>query len=123
MNPTDSVPASSLAGGGRGEAPADAGAAYLMQTSALYRAGPHPGNDVEDLPCHHEDPELFFGPDKAKGWQSYPAKAVCRRCPIVDECREWAISAGPYLHGVYGATTRTERDAIRAARRKETAGG
>jgi hypothetical protein len=37
---------------------------------------------------------------------------------VLEECRDWAIAAGPELHGVYGATTAKERDAIRTQRRE-----
>lgn len=86
--------------------------------SGLFRAGIHPGARRKDLPCQSADPELFFPPDRKHGWSPEPAKAVCRRCPIIAECKEWAVAAGPCLYGVYGATTPTERDAIRAKRRE-----
>lgn len=66
------------------------------------------------------DVEVFFAPDQVHGrWSPHEARMVCRSCCLLDECRAWAIAAGPELHGVYGATTAKERDAIRAARRAE----
>jgi WhiB family transcriptional regulator, redox-sensing transcriptional regulator len=60
------------------------------------------------------DPELFFpvgnsGPALA---QIAEAKAVCGRCPVVAECRDWAVQAGP-VDGVWGGTTESERRAMR----------
>lgn len=64
--------------------------------------------------CLEEDPELFFpigdmnrGPARL---QAEAAKAVCRRCEVVDTCLEWALTTGQ--EGVWGATTDHERRAL-----------
>jgi len=69
--------------------------------------------------CLTEDPELFFpigntGPALA---QIDEAKRVCRRCPVREECLQWAIDAGQD-HGVWGGMSEDERRAMkrRAAR-------
>src|SRR5674476_1282387 len=46
--------------------------------------------------CLGEDPELFFpigstGPELV---QIEEAKAVCRRCEVVDSCMKWAVESG-----------------------------
>jgi WhiB family redox-sensing transcriptional regulator len=64
--------------------------------------------------CKDEDPELFFpigdvGPAVA---QIDKAKAVCRRCPVVDECLNWALTMGED-DGVWGGMSEDERRAVR----------
>ena len=68
--------------------------------------------------CLDEDPELFFpigntGPALA---QIEEAKAVCAGCPVLTECRQWALD-NPKLadYGVFGGLSEDER---RAARRR-----
>jgi WhiB family redox-sensing transcriptional regulator len=61
------------------------------------------------------DPELFFpvgetGPAIA---QIRAAKAVCARCPVISQCRNWALRIGE-SDGIWGGLTPTER---RRARR------
>ena len=72
-------------------------------------------SDWRDLArCRDEDPELFFpigtsGPALA---QVERARAVCRRCPVMDECLQWALSTGQNA-GVWGGLTADERRALR----------
>lgn len=42
-----------------------------------------------DLPCHVADPELWFAETPA-GVEE--AKALCRHCPLLDECLAGALS-------------------------------
>lgn len=63
--------------------------------------------------CVGEDPELFFPlveTDKATA----RARAVCRRCPVLLPCRDWAVRHGE-TDGVWGDTTASQRRAIRGA--------
>lgn len=51
--------------------------------------------------------------------QTEQAKAVCRRCPVREQCLEWALETGQSI-GVWGGTSETERRALKrriAARR------
>ena len=63
--------------------------------------------------CLHHDPDLFF-PVSAAGpgqEQTKLAKQVCRGCPVVAECLEWALaSAIPF--GVLGGLSEEERRAL-----------
>jgi WhiB family redox-sensing transcriptional regulator len=71
--------------------------------------------------CRAEDPELFFpvGTTGPAALQIEEAKAVCRRCPAIEQCLNWALTSGQE-HGVWGATDEDERRSIkrRAARRR-----
>jgi transposase-like protein len=65
--------------------------------------------------CLQTDPELFFptavaGPALAE--QEAAAKAVCRGCPALAQCRRWAVAQLP--HGIAGGLTEVERRALRA---------
>ncbi|MFD5632446.1 WhiB family transcriptional regulator [Streptomyces sp. NPDC127072] len=77
--------------------------------------------------CRYGDPDLFFpigtvdrGPALL---QTDEAKAVCRRCPVMQRCLDWAVETGP-VEGVWGATTEAERRALRrrVARSSEARG-
>ena len=64
--------------------------------------------------CRDEDPELFFpigntGPALV---QIEEAKAVCRRCSVVDECLRWALETGQDA-GVWGGLSEDERRALK----------
>ncbi|GAB3483669.1 WhiB family transcriptional regulator [Nocardiopsis coralliicola] len=64
--------------------------------------------------CRSYDPELFF-PVSSAGPASEStdlAKAVCRSCPVAQECLQWALRAGE-ADGVWGGTTPEERRYLR----------
>ena len=72
--------------------------------------------------CVGADPELFFpaadgGPAQVE--QETAAKAVCANCPVLAECREWALATLP--DGVAGGLTERERRQVRLARRRAVA--
>ncbi|MFG1846721.1 WhiB family transcriptional regulator [Micromonospora carbonacea] len=64
--------------------------------------------------CRDEDPELFFavGTSGPALTQIEQAKAVCRRCPVVDQCLQWALSGG-VDDGVWGGMSEDERRAVK----------
>ena len=67
--------------------------------------------------CRHSDPELFFPVTTtgAAASQVARAKAVCRGCPVRDECLEFALDSGQAF-GVWGGTTGEERRLLRRRR-------
>jgi WhiB family redox-sensing transcriptional regulator len=71
--------------------------------------------------CREEDPELFFpvGNTGPALLQIEEAKAVCRRCPVMEQCLTWALATSED-HGVWGGMSEDERRAMkrRAARRR-----
>ncbi len=67
-----------------------------------------------DGACRDEDPELFF-PTGTSGpalRQVARAKAVCLRCPVLEQCREWALQTGQD-RGVWGGLSEEDRAEIR----------
>ena len=71
--------------------------------------------------CREEDPELFFpiGNTGPALLQIEEAKAVCRRCPVQEQCLQWALESGQDA-GVWGGLSEDERRAMkrRAARNR-----
>lgn len=68
--------------------------------------------------CRYEDPELFFpiGTSGPYLMQTEQAKAVCRRCPVMEECLRWALETAECM-GVWGGTSEMERRALRRRQR------
>ncbi|MBO4236839.1 transcription factor WhiB [Pseudonocardia alni] len=66
--------------------------------------------------CRDVDPELFF-PTPTNGAALAAAErqalAVCALCPVLADCRSWAIAEQP--HGVAGGLTEDERRRARRA--------
>lgn len=60
--------------------------------------------------CRDEDPDLFFpvGTAGPALLQTEQAKAVCRRCDVIDECFQWAVDGG-VDDGVWGGMSEEER--------------
>lgn len=74
--------------------------------------------------CLSEDPELFFPKGYEGQWQLVieGAKAVCRRCPVIEQCREWALQTRE-PDGVWGGLDEKERRNILRQRARGTNGG
>ena len=83
-----------------------------VSTDALVR--PRPA-------CAGEDPELFFpiGDTGPALLQVEEAKAVCRRCPLIESCLQGALERGEEA-GVWGGMSEMERRSLkrRAARNR-----
>ncbi len=64
--------------------------------------------------CRQEDPDLFFpiGSTGPALVQQEQAKAVCRRCPVREQCLQWALDTRQTL-GVWGGTSENERRSLR----------
>jgi WhiB family redox-sensing transcriptional regulator len=69
----------------------------------------------ESAACRTEDPELFFplGEEGPSRRQIERARAVCRRCPVVPACTDWAL-LNTERDGVWGGTTAAERRTLRS---------
>ncbi|MEU9980567.1 WhiB family transcriptional regulator [Streptomyces sp. NPDC050856] len=64
--------------------------------------------------CRDEDPDLFFpiGNTGPALLQAEEAKAVCRRCPVREQCLRWALESGQEA-GVWGGLSEEERRALK----------
>lgn len=58
--------------------------------------------------CVGAGPELWFPP---KDGDAITPKAICNACPVVEQCRAWAV-ANHEGHGVWGATSPAERERL-----------
>lgn len=69
--------------------------------------------------CKEEDPDLFFtGPESnSNEFRERQAKAVCRKCPVVYQCLEFAMATEDKW-AILGGTNPTERGKIRDQRQK-----
>jgi WhiB family redox-sensing transcriptional regulator len=83
-------------------------------------AVPHDPTDTSwllDAACRGCDSNIFFtsrGENKALA----KAKAICARCPVTQECLEYALSQPFTCQGVYGGTSERERRRIRLRNNK-----
>ena len=66
-----------------------------------------------DAACAHSSVDRFY-PEQP---HFEDARAVCRQCPVIDECLEYALAV-PELHGVWGGCSPLERVEIRRARER-----
>ena len=79
-----------------------------------------PGDWRHRARCQDVDGDLFFpvgttGPADA---QIQAAKAICALCPVIQECRQWALNAGTDADfGIWGGLDEAERREIRTGRR------
>lgn len=76
------------------------------------RQSPLPRALLGDRPaCRGHDPELFFADYNI----TERAREICWSCPVLQECREWAIPILD-LYGLWGGMSAHERKAWRALR-------
>lgn len=67
--------------------------------------------------CLGHDTELFFpagctGPAQEQAEQ---AVAICRQCPVITQCLDWAVTTGQD-DGIWGGLTEDQRRALRRSR-------
>ncbi|MBB6080997.1 WhiB family transcriptional regulator [Streptomyces paradoxus] len=94
----------------------------IVGLSAAHKPASEAGVDWRhNAVCREEDPELFFpiGNTGPALLQIEEAKAVCRRCPVMERCLHWAMESGQE-QGVWGGTDEDERRRMRrrAARKR-----
>ncbi|WP_297566070.1 WhiB family transcriptional regulator [uncultured Arcanobacterium sp.] len=70
--------------------------------------------------CSTMDPEFFFHPEGERGGprrrRIERAKRICQHCPVILECREYALDhREPY--GVWGGMSEEERSRVVRQRR------
>lgn len=62
-----------------------------------------------DALCANEDQALFFPDDSDLALE---AKAICLQCPVIDECREYALKHDE-RHGIWGGLSEEERSRMK----------
>jgi hypothetical protein len=62
-----------------------------------------------DGACVGIDLAVFF---PGRGQSAAPAKAVCARCGVLEECRAWALAQGSELVGIWGGLSERQRRQI-----------
>lgn len=70
-----------------------------------------------DALCAEADPDDFF---PEKGGITKDAKAICRRCGVIDECLQWALDNDERI-GIWGGLSAKERALLVRARRRKAA--
>lgn len=92
-----------------------------QEVGEMFTVDPGPGRGEEldwraGAACRDVDPELFF-PTAVNGAALVAAErralSVCRACPVVADCRSWAVVEQP--HGIAGGLTEDERRRARRA--------
>lgn len=61
--------------------------------------------------CNGEDPSLFFPEGEYRYKTTRLAKAICKGCPVITQCRTWALDRQE-LYGVWGGLSESERQAM-----------
>jgi WhiB family redox-sensing transcriptional regulator len=84
-----------------------------------FRHDPDQTTWIDGALCIGQDPELFFpmGAPSLVESQTALAKAVCRECPVRDDCLEWSLATAQDA-GVWGGLDEEERREIRRRRRR-----
>lgn len=69
-------------------------------------------NWQQDAACRSTDASYFFPPDReresARTKRIARAKTVCMQCPVLAECRAYALQVGEW-YGVWGGLSEDER--------------
>lgn len=78
-----------------------------------------PGEWALSAACRGADPDIFF---PERGDLAEPALVVCRRCPVRQECLDFAISNREKV-GIWGGLTAEDRRQMVRARRARKAVG
>ena len=107
----------------------------MSQSTAIALSNGHSVSDEEpfswipdapwmnDAKCRGMSSELFFGKEYEGRQRHRPsltsievrrAKAICAICPVMQECFDFAIE-NEEEYGIWGGTTRTERQQFREA--------
>ncbi len=102
--------------------------ATTISTSAAAESAARAGTSVWDLQigwqhhaaCKGPQSELFFAPNHLERKEDRleresAAKAICRSCPVLVQCREYALTVRE-PHGIWGGLNEYERRQLLARR-------
>lgn len=88
---------------------------HIVRSGHTVVADPAPSTDwFASANCIGVDPDLFF---IERGGDPKPAKRICSRCVVRDECLQHALDTREQL-GIWGGKTPEERRYIRLGPRK-----
>lgn len=74
---------------------------------------------MSDAECNYAgDPEIFFPEQQRTGQQTRRARAYCWRCPVSDDCLEYALREN-IQHGIFAGLLPDERNRIKKARQND----
>src|ERR1022692_3682909 len=90
------------------------GRVHLIRAAARFEGGVDRRDWRYPAAFRDVDPELFFpiGNTGPALLQIDEARQVCRRCPVMEPCLEWAIDSGQDA-GVWGGLSEDERRALK----------
>jgi WhiB family redox-sensing transcriptional regulator len=71
---------------------------------------------MSDAACATTDPELWF-PELDSLWRVAQAKKICEKCPVKQECLEYAL-VNKFKDGIWGGLSPTERHRLMMGKRK-----
>ena len=86
---------------------------YLHLTTVFEILGDDLAWCTDEAVCSSVGGDLWFA-EPGEDYKVKQARELCLRCPLVDPCRAYAIPR-KNLHGVWGATSPAEREALRRA--------
>lgn len=66
--------------------------------------------------CKGLDVNLFVPDKTASHYEIADAKAVCKRCSVIQHCLDYALSLNDDVSGVWGGTSGKDRRRMRSAR-------
>lgn len=72
---------------------------------------PQPGPWHRGARCRNAPSTLFF---PERGDDTSVAKRICAGCGVLEQCRAYALDAGPLLKGIWGGTSERERRHLRS---------
>ena len=101
---------------------------YSTYTNQKCRCGPSPADRLacqtwrEQAACAGMCPDVFFPVAESRStqemvWGHERALTICHACQVTDACLAYALDHDED-HGVWGATTPDDRDALRRLRRR-----
>lgn len=69
--------------------------------------------------CNFIDPEIWYPEQQGRSaWgQKKLAKQICRKCPVIDQCLEYALTHNEEW-GIWGGTDPTERKKMKGDKSK-----
>ena len=75
-----------------------------------------PGEWAEQAACARTDGDAWFPSKGEQGSRSTrTARAICKTCPVVAECLDWALDSDP-TYGIWGGKSVKELRKIRENR-------